>query len=240
MMNREIVTCEDPDDLARRAADWLVTQLGGEGSAPQSVCLSGGSTPRRLYQRLSRDPWRRALAWDRLHWFWGDERVVPPDDPRSNFAMAHEALLDHVPAPTENIHAIPTIPDDPMACASAYEAVLQRFHGSERLDDRPLFDVTLLGLGPDGHTASLFPGSPALKERQHWTAATEPGLEPYVPRVTLTLPALASSRAVVFLVSGADKAAILKRVMAGEDLPSAAVTREAPTIWFVDRSALGA
>jgi len=236
--HHEIITCADADDLATRAADWLVNQLGTR-AARASLCLSGGSTPKRLYGRLAAEPWRTALDWQRLHVFFGDERVVPPDDPRSNFAMAREALLDKVPLPSANIHAVDTMLATPQACADAYEAELKAFHGTGRLDDKPLFDVTLLGIGSDGHTASLFPGKPSLAVRDRWVAASEAGLEPFVPRVTLTLPAIGASRAIAFLVSGADKAAILRRVLADEDLPSALVAREAPTLWFVDKAAQG-
>ena len=238
--HREVVTVADAEDLADRAADWMVNQLGGAGQERVSMCLAGGSTPKRLYQRMAREPWRSALPWSRFNWFWGDERVVSPDDPRSNGSMAIDALLAHVPASTTQMHLVPTGLEDPAACARAYEASLKRYYGSDRLDPaRPLFDIVLLGIGPDGHTASLFPEHAAVEETTRWVVSTEAGLEPFVPRVTLTIPAIASSRAVVFLVSGADKRVALARIFAGEDLPAARVAAATSTLWFVDQAALG-
>lgn len=237
---REIVEARDPEDLANRAADWIVTQLGGAGHERLAVCLSGGSTPKRLYHRLAIDPWRAALPWDRLNWFWGDERFVPHDDPRSNFAMTKEALLAKVPCPAGAIHKIPVDGGSAAISARLYEFDLQRFYGSSSIDgSRPLFDVMLLGIGSDGHTASLFPGMPAIDEGRKWVVASQPGLDPFVPRITLTLPAIAASRAVVFLVAGADKRDVLSRILAGEDLPAARVAAAVPTLWFVDQAALG-
>ena len=236
----EIVEAANAEDLADRAADWLVTQLGGAGHGPVSICLSGGSTPKRLYQRLARGPWRPALPWGRLHWFWGDERVVPPEDPRSNRRMVMEALLAEVEVPDGHVHPVPVDLASPEDCALAYEGELKRHYGAGVLDPgRPLFDITLLGIGSDGHTASLFPGMKAVDETRRWAVATQAGLEPFVPRVTLTVPALAASRAVVFLVSGEDKRDPLRRILGGEPLPAAKIVAEVPTLWFVDRAALG-
>jgi 6-phosphogluconolactonase len=227
----------DPEALARRAADWL---LAAALTAPGlfAVALSGGSTPRRLYERLAASPYREAFPWARTHWFWGDERFVSKTDPRSNERMVREALLSRAPVPPENIHPIPTEGIEAEAAATAYERDLQRFYGAARLDPvRPLFDATLLGLGPDGHTASLFPGSAALDENERWTAVVA-GLQPET-RITLTYPALASSRRTAFLVEGAEKRAILQRLRAAPDegLPAA---RLAPVgaLWiFADQAA---
>jgi 6-phosphogluconolactonase len=231
-----IVACTDTDDLARRAAAWLGDRLEGTGDRP-AVALSGGSTPKRLYHLLAADPLRQGLPWDRINWFWGDERVVPKDDPMSNRRMALEALLDHVPVPPRLIHPVPVDLSSPAGCAAAYDAELRRFQSSR--GGEPLFDIVLLGLGPDGHTASLFPNAPALQERQRLAIDTAAGMEPFVPRVTLTFPAIASSRSVAFLVSGADKRAALRRIRDGEDVPAAHVTSEGPVVWFVDEAALG-
>jgi 6-phosphogluconolactonase len=237
--HREIIKVPDAEALAERAADWMVSQLGGSGTGRLAVALSGGSTPKRLYQRLTRDPWRGAMPWPRLDWFWGDERFVPADDPRSNTRMAREALLDHAPVMPGSIHPIPVDAASPEAAAAAYEATLKAYYGQDRLDpQRPLFDIMLLGIGPDGHTASLFPGKAAVEETERWVVAAEPGLDPFVPRISLTLPAITASRAIVFLVSGADKTPALRRIFAGEDLPSARVAALAPTLWFIDEAAL--
>jgi 6-phosphogluconolactonase len=204
----------DADAVARRAADFLLAQA----TACQSVftiALSGGSTPRRLYRLLADPPYVTDFPWFRTHLFWGDERFVPHDSALSNYRMVRETLLSRVPVPTENIHAVPTAEFSLNAAASVYEGDLKSFYGADVLDpERPLFDVTLLGLGPDGHTASLFPGSAVLAERDRWVAAVS-GVDAQA-RVTLTYPALESSRHTVFLVSGVEKQAILARFRRGD------------------------
>jgi len=227
----------DSDALARHAADWLLAAARADERL-FAIALSGGSTPRRLYALLARAPYRQSFPWSRIHWFWGDERFVAKTDARSNERMVREALLSHVPVPPENIHPIPTEGIAAEAAAAAYEDVLREFYGAARLDPvRPLFDATLLGLGPDGHTASLFPGTAALGERERWAAAVA-GLESET-RVTLTYPALESSRRTAFLVEGMEKRVILERLRRApqEDLPAA---RLAPVgaLWiFADRAA---
>lgn len=216
--------------LAQAAADWFVEHVA-QNDGRVAVCLAGGSTPESLYRLLA----ARDLPWDRMHFFWGDERFVPPDDPRSNARMARVALLDHVPVPPQNIHPVPTGAASPGEAASLYEAELRRFYGADELaSEQPLFDVVFNGMGDDGHTASLFPGSPALEETGRWAVAAAPGMEPYVPRVTLTLPVLESCQAAAFLVSGAGKNAMLKRVLAGEDLPAARLQPVGSLTWFAD------
>ena len=228
----------DADALARRAADWLL-ELALAGQGRFAIALSGGSTPKRLYELLATSPWRDAFPWQRTHLFWGDERFVPHDDPRSNYRMVHDALLAHVPIPPDNIHSFPTERLDPAVAAIAYERDLRTFYGANDLDPaRPLFDVVLLGLGQDGHTASLFPNRAALAERTRWTAATQdPNGD---PRLTLTYPALESSRHIAFLVEGDTKREILRRARARDsDLPAARLRPQGETIWFVDRAVVG-
>jgi len=240
-MNSEriIDVSADADALADRAADWFVAELSSR-TGPLAVALSGGSTPKRLYERLTRDPWRSGLDFGRIHWFWGDERIVPADDSRRNTLMAETSLLNHIPVPAENIHIVAASPTTPEDAAVAYEAELKRFYGADTLDPaRPLFDIMLLGIGSDGHTASLFPGKASLLVRDKWVVASEPGLDPFVPRVTLTFPAIASSRSVAFLAAGPDKKPILDKVFAGADLPSAHVTAAGPIHWFLDKAAAG-
>ena len=204
-----------------------------------AVCLAGGSTPARLYELMAGERYRRAIAWHRVHWFWGDERFVPHDDPRSNFAAARRLLLDHVPVPPGNIHAMPTSSTSADEAAQLYETELRRFYGADKLDPRrPLFDVVLMGVGPDGHTASLFPGHAELEERSRWVMGVrEVSLEPFVPRVTLTFPALASTREMLFLVSGHGKREIMTSVLSKTDLPATRAYAEGNLVWLVDRDA---
>lgn len=225
----------DPADLAQRAASWIAG-IAGKSSGRIAVALSGGSTPRPLYRLLTEPPWRARLPWDRIHWFWGDERFVPPDHPDSNYRMAREAMLVLAPVLPANIHPVPTA-GDPAAAARSYQDILQSFYGSETLDPaRPLFDIQLLGLGPDGHTASLFPGTAVLDETRRWVAEVV-GAKPEV-RITLTYPALASSRHTAFLVAGADKRAALAGALAGDrDLPAARLKPAGELVWFVDKAA---
>ena len=204
-----------------------------------SICLTGGSSPKQLYQLLATDRYRSRIPWDRVHWFIGDERFVPANDPLNNMGMARQIFLDSC-APASNIHPIPTDTVDPEQAARRYESELKSFYGATRLDSsRPLFDVVLMGVGPDGHTASLFPDYPAIEETERWVVGVpQAHVEPFVPRVTLTLPALGSCRELLFEVSGPDKRAILTRVLDGEDLPANRVHSTGETIWLVDKAAL--
>jgi len=227
----------DPAALAERVAEWLVERIAAK-SGRFALNLSGGSTPKRLYGLLASDAFRERIDWDRLHLFFGDERYVPWTDVESNHRMVREALTDHVPIPAGNVHGIPTEGVTPEEAARACEADLAAFYGAEALDPaRPLFDVTLLGLGPDGHTASLFPGTPALDERVRW-AVPVIGEKPPPQRITMTYPVLDSSAVVAFLVAGADKHAMVARVRGGDaSLPAGRIAAVGETIWFLDRAA---
>jgi 6-phosphogluconolactonase len=220
----------DPGALARRVAEWMAERLAAT-EGPVAVALSGGSTPRMLYEQLGAPPCRDRMPWARTHWFWGDERCVPHADARSNYRVAREALLSRAPIPDANVHPIQTDDITPQASAEAYQRALIAFHGSARLDPaRPFFHVTLLGLGADGHTASLFPFSPVLAERGRWVeAAVGPNAE---ARVTLTYTLLESSANVAFLVAGADKRAIFARLRDGDRALPAARLRPAGILWF--------
>lgn len=226
---------EDAEALAHRVAQ-LITDLAANSRDRVAICLSGGSTPRRLYQLLAELPYRDALPWDRIHWFWGDERFVPRDHPDSNYGMVRTAMLARAPAPPPNVHDIPTT-GSPEDAARAYERELKSYYGAETLDPaRPLFDVQILGLGPDGHTASLFPGTSTLEERQRWVVDIA-GARPET-RITLTYPTLESSRHTAFLVAGADKRAILARALSGDQaLPAARLRPVGELTWFVDKAA---
>jgi 6-phosphogluconolactonase len=228
---------ENPDAVSRRVADWLASEAA-QTEGRFAIALSGGSTPKHMYEMLARPPERDTIPWARVQAFWGDERFVPPSHPESNYRMIREALLEHVPLPPQNIHPI-TTDGTPDEAAAAYEAALNVFYGSNVLDPgRPLFDVVLLGVGQDGHTASLFPGSSILDEKKAWVRATEgPGR---TPRITLTYPALASSRNLAFMVTGKEKSSIVSRVLRGDpDLPAARVKTTGRSRWFMDRAAAG-
>jgi len=200
------------------------------------MCLSGGSTPRRLYQLLAESPYREAMPWDRVHWFWGDERFVPWEHEDSNYRMVRAAMLSRAPIPPQNIHAIEAR-GQPSDAAAAYERALKSYYGRDALDPaQPIFDVQLLGLGPDGHTASLFPGTSVLDERRRWVAEVV-GAKPEA-RITLTYPALESSRHTAFLVAGSDKREMLSRALAGDRaLPAARLRPTGTLTWFVDAAA---
>ena len=166
MTERKLIVLTDPEGVARHVADWIV-QSAIDKKGRFAIALSGGSTPKRLYQMLAEPAYREHMPWTQVHWFWGDERLVPRNDPLSNYRMTWEALLAHVPAPPENIHGVETEGVTAEESARAYEATLKQFYGADTLAaDRPLFDINLLGIGPDGHTASLFPRN-RRAERAH-------------------------------------------------------------------------
>ena len=227
----------DPLALARHVAGWM-TAAARAADGPFRVSLSGGSTPKTLFGLLASEEFRGRFPWPRVSWYWGDERFVPHDHPDSNYRMTREAMLDRAPIPPDTVHPIPT-DGRPEDAARRYERTLQEGYGAAVLDPgRPLFDLTLLGLGPDGHTASLLPGEPVLDEREHWVAAVSHG-RPEV-RITLTYPAIDSSRRVAFLVAGREKTAILRAIWAGDTrAPAARVRPSGDLVWFVDRAAAG-
>jgi 6-phosphogluconolactonase len=205
----------DGDAFARTAAEAF-TAAATEATCERGrflVVLAGGSTPRPVYQLLATDPaLRTKVDWRRVHVYWGDERAVPPDDQRSNFRMAHEALLAHVPVPAAQVHRIRG-EDGPERAAEEYDTRLRVLARSQDRDI-PRFDLVLLGMGADGHVASLFPRSAALDDvRRHVAAVTGAGVDP--PRITLTPPPLRDARAIVVLVSGAHKTATLRAVLEG-------------------------
>jgi 6-phosphogluconolactonase len=228
----------DADALAQEAATRLLARLS-EPRERFAVGLTGGSSPEGLYRLLATEPYRNQIPWERVHWFWGDDRFVPQDDPRSNAGQARRLFLDHVPAPPAYLHAIPTEAANAEEAARRYESELRAFYGADRLDPaRPLFDLVLMGVGNDGHTASLFPGHPQLDETERWAVGVpHAGMEPFVPRVTLTLPALASTRDMLFLITGRGKREVTARLLTGADLPAARAHSDGDLVWLVDREA---
>ncbi|MBR1218315.1 6-phosphogluconolactonase [Bradyrhizobium sp. U87765 SZCCT0131] len=234
---RHVIVRSDPAALAEVAAQRLVDRIA-TSAVPAAVCLTGGSTPRRLYELLATPPWRDRIPWSQVHWFIGDDRFVAQDDPLSNIGMARRAFLDTCAAPG-TVHAIPTGAATPDEAADGYARTLTTFHASQR-GGRPLFDLVLLGIGPDGHVASLFPNdAAALAERRKWVVGVpRANVSPFVPRVSLTFTSLASTSEMLFVVAGHDKQAVLQRLIAGADLPAAhARASDGETVWLIDEAA---
>jgi 6-phosphogluconolactonase len=230
---------DDAGAVARAAARRIV-ELASEAIAARgtfSLALSGGSTPKAIYGLLADDEFRTQIAWQNVHVFFGDERTVAPDHADSNFRMASEAMLARVPLPETNIHRIDGV-GDAAANASDYESDMREFFSNTNW---PRLDLVMLGMGDDGHTASLFPDTTALKEESLWVAAN--WVEKFGTwRITLTVSAINAARNVLFLVTGAGKADRLREVLFGERdpsrLPSQLIApREGALEWFVDRAA---
>jgi 6-phosphogluconolactonase len=236
--NLHRITVADPAALAIAAAECMLARIASNHGRV-AICLTGGSSPKQLYRLLATDPYRGQVPWERAHWFIGDERFVPSNHPLNNMGMAREIFLDRC-APAANIHPIPTDTADPGESARRYERELQSFYGARELDPaRPMFDMVLMGVGPDGHTASLFPDDPAVDETRRWVVGVPKAhVEPFVPRVTLTFPALASCREMLFEVAGRGKRAILTRLFAGENLPANRARSTDETVLLVDQAAL--
>ena len=229
---------DDPEYLSRAAAD-LFMQSARQAVNERgrfTVALSGGHTPRRTYQLLARRPWRDRTPWPNIHFFWGDERCVAADDDRNNALMARRALLDHVAVPSSHVHPM-RCGADPRAGAARYSALLRAHLSAEG----PALDLVFLGLGQNGHTASLFPWDPVIGENKRWAAevyVTEQGEY----RITLTPVLINAARVVAFLVSGGEKAQILEAVLEGamdsRQLPAQTIRpRSGRLIWMLDRAA---
>ena len=235
---------QNPDALARAAAGQFVELARASilVRARFAVVLSGGSTPRRMYQYLAASPLRDRVEWSRVEVFWGDERGVPSDHPDSNYRMAAEALLDHVPIPRRHIHRIVAERIDRSSAARDYQLEIARAFDLDGAGPPPSFDLVLLGMGSDGHTASLFPGDEALREGRRWAVSVEAPQRPPPSRITLTAPILNRAREIRVLVAGSDKAATLRTVLEGphepERRPIQLVRPEhGRMIWLLDEAA---
>jgi 6-phosphogluconolactonase len=240
-MQSSIRVFDDHESMSAAAA-LAVAELAAGSSGPFSIALSGGSTPRRLYELLVDDS--SGMDWENIHLFQGDERFVPHGDPASNFGPVKSILLERIGIPDKNIHGVPVNAPTAVEAAAIYEKEL-RDHFGIHDDGFPEFDLVLLGLGDDGHTASIFPGDPVINEKERWTAAVTapPGVEP-PERVTLTLRLLNAAKNIFFLVSGESKADVLHDIlfmgrMAADDYPAAMISPDGPLVWFVDRAAYG-
>ena len=238
-----LIVVEDGEAIARAAAERFVaaTEAAVAARGQALVALSGGSTPKRMAELLARPELAGRVPWAAIDIFWGDERWVPLASGESNAGEAMRALLDKVPVPPERVHPVATDLASPVRAAEAYEAEIRRAAGEPA--DAPVFDLVLLGMGDDGHTASLFPGTAALHEREKLVA------ENFVPklgadRITFTYRLIGAAREVLFLVGGAAKAEMLARVLEGppalEELPAQGVRPEHGSLtWLVDRAAAG-
>jgi 6-phosphogluconolactonase len=237
----EVRRLATPQDLFQAAADEVIdtatTAVSERGQF--TIALSGGSTPKSLYTLIAANA-ASTLPWERMFFFWSDERHVPPGDAGSNYRMANESLLSKVPVPPANIFRIPGENPDASQAAEIYEQTIRKHFASDP-GQIPVYDLILLGLGPDGHTASLFPETAALQEKSRLVMAN--WVEKFkTTRITFTLPLLNAASRVAFLVSGTEKAAALREVLEGtapEEKYPAKLVRPRPgkAIWFVDRAA---
>jgi 6-phosphogluconolactonase len=237
----DVVICSSGRAAALDAAYRFaaLNAAAARASRPFTVALAGGKTPAALYKVLTAAPFVDGIDWHRTHLFFGDERCVPRDSPLSNYHLANGLLIEPLSLPKSSIHAIPTELSSAEDAAAAYASDLSSYFGAGVL---PRFDLILLGMGSDGHCASLFPGMPALREEARWAVASEPGLQPFVPRVTLTFPVLNNAANVMFLVAGPDKSDTVRRVIEGpsvpDELPSQSVRPTEGTLtWLLDRDA---
>ncbi len=234
----------DAEAVARRGADLFVLAAQEAAARPAfTAALSGGHAPRPLYALLARRQFAQKIPWRRVHLYWGDERCVPPDSPDSNYGMAHEAFIRHVPIPGDNVHRMHG-EDDPDEAARAYERLLSQppALAASSPAGLPVLDFVLLGLGPDGHTASLFPHSSVLSVENRLVVVNQG--EGTGPRLTMTYPVLNAARRVVFVVTGAAKAAIVAEVLEGprapKKIPAQGVAPVHGTVtWLLDEAAAG-
>lgn len=230
----------DLDALSRAAVEEVLRVVANSVPAHGrcAIALSGGHTPARMYALWAAE-YNAQTPWDKVHLFWGDERFVPQHDPQSNYRMARETFLARVQIPAGNVHPVPTNFSQPQLAAQAYEAELRKFFRSAP----PAFDVQLLGLGGEGHTASLFPGSPALDEKQRWVVAVHAPAEP-PDRLTLTPVVLNCGRNTFFLVAGENKREILAALRSEpesklSEYPAARIRPSGRVLWFLDQAAAG-
>ena len=237
----DLIVLKDSAALAEEAARRFVTiaRESIDSGGRFSVALSGGSTPRLMHQLLAKPPFRDQVDWEKIHVFWGDERFVPPDDPESTYLMAQETLLASVPIPSQNIYIVPTVGVTPEQAAQEYAKTLIAFSGSES----PRLDLILLGMGPDGHTASLFPGFPQLQSTDDdLVVVVHDSPKPPPTRLTFTYQVINNAANIIFLVAGADKASTLQSVFNGPvDPTKLPVQGVRPTngklVWLVDEKA---
>ncbi|MHB2018065.1 MAG: 6-phosphogluconolactonase [Candidatus Xenobia bacterium] len=236
-MSRRIIVCQDLHAIVFEMAEWMV-KLAHEAIAARgrfTLALSGGSTPRDLYAKLASEEFRNRFDWSKVQFFFGDERSVPPDHKDSNFKMATDAMLSKIPVPPDNVHRMEAERQDRDQAAREYEQVLKKYFAGQ---DFPRFDLVLLGMGPDGHTASLFPGTEALQEKTRWVV---PNFVAKMDtwRMTMTYPLLNAAHLVAFMAAGPDKADMLVNVLQGpEQYPCQGVKpTQGQLVWMIDQAA---
>ena len=237
-----LVVCADRNALNNRAAECVrdIAKKAIFSSGTCHIALSGGSTPKSLYALMATAEWKGQFQWDHIHFFWGDERCVPITHPDSNYAMVERELLSKVPVPAKNVHRFPVELNEPDAIAAEYEKELKELFGANGV---PRFDLILLGLGENGHTASLFPHCPALHETKRLVVADWVE-EVKSHRLTFTVPLINAARQIVFLISGAGKAQVLKDVTQGprqpEQLPAQLISPSSGgrLTWLADKDAV--
>ncbi|MEP6946103.1 MAG: 6-phosphogluconolactonase [Acidobacteriota bacterium] len=244
-MSSSVMIFKDSDEVAAQAADLIVqvTQKSIQARGRAMLAMAGGSTPKATYGLLAESPRCNRIDWAQTYLFFGDERFVLPDDPSSNFAMVQKTLLEPLAAPVEHVFPIPTQFSDAADAAAAYSVTLAKVFGVDDGADPPRFDLVLLGLGDDGHTASLFPGAASLDITDLWVVASPPGtLPPPVERITLTFPVLNAAREILFLVAGENKAEAVYDVLEGkpsrQERPAAYVRPANGNLtWLLDEAA---
>lgn len=237
--NSDLFIFPDRDDLSIGAADEIATlaQEAVKATGRFAICLAGGSTPRELYTLLASEPWVKQMPWGKTHIFFGDERCVNQADAQSNFKMINDALLSKVPIPKSNIHAPIGQDSNPEAAAQEYQQQLTEFFGHTS----PVFDLILLGLGPEGHTASIFPNSPAIAERHKHVMAYRVD-DAHGWRITMTLPVINAAKHILFLVAGSEKQEIVGQIFSrtqnGHEIPARLVSPTSGTLmWYLDEQA---
>ncbi|MXV44003.1 6-phosphogluconolactonase [Saccharibacter sp. 17.LH.SD] len=239
MRHAQFETLPDGDAVAARMAELFIDAIQKRPGERIRIALSGGSTPKKLFSILAKPEIAKKVDWKRVEIFYGDERHVPVGNADNNHTTATTLLLSKVPVPDSQIHAMPTsgeVQED----AAQYQRIMEASYGNKTLEKgRPFFDLVMLGLGTDGHTASLFPGEPVLDEKSAWVSVSSPKTAPHA-RLTLTYPAIASSREIVFLVTGENKVPMLRRLREGDSsIPSGRIVSEGKILVLADRAATG-
>jgi len=240
-MKLDVYVFPDIEALSRQAARLIIeaAEKGVKRKGFFTLALSGGNTPQRLYTLLAEE-YRNLMPWHLTYLFWGDERNVPRDSLESNYHLAYETLISKIPIPAKNIHPVPTSPGNPEAAASEYENKIKKIFKARGVTS---FDLVLLGLGMDGHTASLFPGDPILNEKEKWVAAVNaPPSYQTIERITLSLPAINNADQAIFMVTGSGKKDVVKTILSGSaeeggNFPAALVQPKEELKWLLDADA---